>query len=101
MSHSVVLKPLNWGVFNLTAAELSYLPSEDATEPRKGLTTQGNSEVFIYLLKDYERKFSPHIVDWGLFTLMCLPSLAMPYLLWYKKKSTYEALAAQSKKKEN
>ena len=34
VSHVVVLRPLKAGYFNFSSAELSYLPSETATEPQ-------------------------------------------------------------------
>jgi len=34
VSHVVIVKPLKTGYFNFTSAELSYLPSETATEPQ-------------------------------------------------------------------
>jgi len=34
VSHVVIMRPLKAGYFNFSAAELSYLPSESATEPQ-------------------------------------------------------------------
>jgi len=34
VSHVVIMRPLKAGYFNFTSAELSYLPSETATEPQ-------------------------------------------------------------------
>jgi len=34
VSHVVIMRPLKAGYFNFSSAELSYLPSESATEPQ-------------------------------------------------------------------
>ena len=53
---------------------------------------------WIYVLKEYERYFAPRVVDWSIFGLMTLPSLAMPYFLWNQTSSKYETIAVQGRK---
>jgi len=95
VTHSVALKPRQFGSVNYTAAVITYLPSEDVTEPRTGYSSSPG-EGYIYALKDYERKFSPHYMDWGIFALMALPCLLPPVFLWYRSSKKYEL--ADSKK---
>jgi len=89
VSHVVIVKPRNVGYFNFTAAELSYLPSDSATD-RQFAHTSAPGEGGIVNFKDYDRKFSPHILDWAAFAVMTLPSLGIPFLLWHKSRSKYE-----------
>jgi len=89
VSHVVILKPKKSGYFNFTTADLSYLPSESATE-RQFAYSSAPGEGGIVNFKDYDRKFSPHILDWAAFTVMTLPSLGIPFLLWHGSKSKYE-----------
>lgn len=37
VSHTIILEPLRSGVFNFTAAQVSYKASEDATDPQVNL----------------------------------------------------------------
>ncbi|RUS86762.1 hypothetical protein EGW08_005485 [Elysia chlorotica] len=69
-THAVILKPLKSGYFNFTSAEVSYLTSEDSKE---------------------------RTLDWLVFAFMTLPSLGIPYLLWFSSKSRYD----QPKPKKN
>jgi len=97
VSHAIVARPKTFGYFNFSWAEVSYQPGEDSTELLKATST-AVGETYIYRLKDFERKFSPHLLDWGLFALMSLPSLAMPCLLWYNTRSKYVRLAEDKKR---
>jgi translocon-associated protein subunit beta len=89
VSHVVILKPKKSGYFNFTSADLSYLPSETATE-RQYAYTSAPGEGGVVNFRDYDRKFSPHMMDWAAFAVMTLPSLGIPFLLWHSSKSKYE-----------
>jgi len=87
VTHVVVLKPLKSDVFNFTSAELSYIPTEGA-EPQKAFTSFPG-EGFIMTETEFARKHSPHLLEWAIFALMCMPSLIIPFLLWYRSQSKY------------
>lgn len=94
VSHVVILRPKKPGYFNFTSAELTYLPSESATEPQLAYTS-APGEGFIANFRDYDRKFSPHLMDWVAFAIMTLPSLGIPFLLWQSSKSKYDGTKAK------
>lgn len=73
------------------------MPSEDAQEVQIGYTTDPG-EGDIIPLRDFDRRFSPHVMDWAAFAVMTLPSLGIPFLLWYSSKSKYESIVKQAKK---
>jgi len=96
VTHAAVLKPLKSGYFNFTSAEISYLASEDASEPTLGYTS-GPGEGGIMSFKSFDRKFSPHILDWVAFAVMTTPSLMIPFALWYSSKSKYDSMTKSKK----
>jgi len=96
VTHAAVLKPLKSGYFNFTSAQVSYLATEDASEPTIGYTS-GPGEGGIMSFKAYDRKFSPHILDWVAFAVMTTPSLMIPFALWYSSKSRYESVVKSKK----
>jgi len=79
---------------------VTYLTSEDAKDAQIGYTSEPG-EGFIVSLKEFDRRFSPHVLDWAAFCIMTLPSLVIPFLLWYRSKSKYELIvsAKQANKK--
>ncbi|KAK3585323.1 hypothetical protein CHS0354_040272 [Potamilus streckersoni] len=94
VTHAVILRPLKYGYFNFTAATVSYLPSEKSSERQVGYTS-APGEGGIVNSKDFERRFSPHVLDWLVFAVMTLPSLGIPFLLWYSSKSKYDISKAK------
>nr|QBH72912.1 translocon-associated protein, beta subunit precursor [Franklinothrips vespiformis] len=97
VSHVAVVRPRKYGYFNFTAAEVSYLPSDEAKQVQIAVTSEPG-EGGIIAFRDYDKKFSPHVLDWAAFAVMTLPSLAIPFLLWWSSKSKYEGLSKGSKK---
>ncbi|XP_076334220.1 translocon-associated protein subunit beta-like [Tachypleus tridentatus] len=97
VTHTVVVRPRSYGFYNFTAAEVTYLPSEIAEDVQIGYTSEPG-EGGIAAIREFDRKFSPHVMDWIAFAVMTLPSLGIPLLLWYGSKSKYEAIIKQSKK---
>jgi len=95
VTHVVILRPKRAGQFNFTAADLSYLPSDSATE-RQYAYTSAPGEGGVVNFKDYDRKFSPHVLDWAAFAVMSLPSLGIPFLLWNSSRSKYESKQKKS-----
>merc|ERR1712080_346252 len=97
-THALVLRPKKYGYFNFTSAEVKYRVSEDEdSEVRVGFSSEPGQGLII-ALKDYERQFSAHTLDWVAFAVMTLPSLGIPFLLWYSSKSKYEKIVKGSKK---
>ncbi|EDO33394.1 predicted protein [Nematostella vectensis] len=93
VSHTLILEPLKSGVFNFTSAMVTYKPSEDAPEQVAFSTAPGEGGVMSN--KDYQRKHSPHLVDWGLFSLMSIPTMLIPFMVWYRSHSKYENIKAK------
>lgn len=96
VSHVVILRPKRAGYFNFTSAHLSYQPSESETELQHAYTS-APGEGGIVSFKDYDRKFSSHMLDWVVFAIMTLPSLGIPFLLWHGSRSKYETKGANKK----
>lgn len=62
VSHIVVVRPRKPGYFNFSAAEVNYLPSDEAKEPQLAVSSEPG-EGGIIAFRDYDKKFSPHVVS--------------------------------------
>ncbi|XP_003738857.1 translocon-associated protein subunit beta [Galendromus occidentalis] len=97
VSHSLVVRPNKYGLFNFTSAEVTYRISEDSTEERISFTTEpGQGGIMPEV--EYERRFSPHYLDWAVFALVSMPSILLPYFLYHSSKSRYEGLVKSKAK---
>jgi len=87
VTHIVVLKPLKEGYYNFTSAVLSYVAKEGADVQNAFTSFPGEGGIMSEV--EYARKHSPHLLDWSIFALMCMPSLVIPFALWYRSHSKY------------
>nr|CAB3266612.1 translocon-associated protein subunit beta-like [Phallusia mammillata] len=94
VSHVVIVRPLKSGAFNFTSAVVQYVASEGSD------TTFGMSndlgELDILSLKEFKRIHASHLIEWGLFGVWCIPSIVLPYMLYYKSKSKYSLKAKKN-----
>ncbi|XP_054148671.1 translocon-associated protein subunit beta-like [Melozone crissalis] len=88
MSHTVVLRPLKAGYFNFTSATITYLAQEGAQVVVGFTSAPGQGGILAQ--RDFDRRFSPHFLDWAAFGVMTLPSIGIPLLLWYSSKRKYD-----------
>jgi len=88
-SHVLVVRPKKFGYFNFTSAEVRYKSGEEGGVTKIGYSSDPGQGLII-ALKDYERQFSAHMLDWMAFAAMTLPSLGIPFLLWHSSKAKYE-----------
>lgn len=84
--------------YNFTAAEVSYRTSEEDNTIQYAVSSEPG-EGLIIAFRDYDKKFSSHVVDWLAFAFMTLPSLVIPFFLWYSSKSKYEQIIKTKKDK--
>nr|KAF6398110.1 signal sequence receptor subunit 2 [Rousettus aegyptiacus] len=90
---SVVLRPLKAGYFNFTSATVTYLAQEDG--PVVVGFTSAPGQGGILAQREFDRRFSPHFLDWAAFGVMTLPSIGVPLLLWYSSKRKYDTPKAR------
>ncbi|KAJ8669010.1 hypothetical protein QAD02_000269 [Eretmocerus hayati] len=97
VTHTVVVRPTKPGYFNFTSAEVLYRKKEDAPRLQVAASSEPGMAYFT-AYKEYDKRFSSHVIDWAAFAVMTLPSLAIPFALWFSSKRKYEKLSKNSKK---
>ncbi|XP_070622720.1 translocon-associated protein subunit beta [Erythrolamprus reginae] len=88
VSHTVVLRPLKAGYFNFTSATITYLVQEGGQVVVGFTSAPGQGGILAQ--REFDRRFSPHFLDWAAFGVMTLPSIGIPLLLWYSSKRKYD-----------
>nr|XP_024653867.1 translocon-associated protein subunit beta [Macaca nemestrina] len=53
-------------------------------------STSAPGQGGILAQREFDRRFSPHFLDWAAFGVMTLPSIGIPLLLWYSSKRKYD-----------
>ncbi|KAK2100983.1 SWI/SNF and RSC complex subunit Ssr2 [Saguinus oedipus] len=84
----IVSGMLNAGNFNFTSATLTYLAQEDGPVVIGSTSAPGQGGILAQ--REFDRRFSPHFLDWAAFGVMTLPSIGIPLLLWYSSKRKYD-----------
>lgn len=97
VTHTIVVKPHVVGLFNITHAVISYLPNEKTSISQIGYSTE-LGQAYIQSAKEYNRRFASHAVDWAIFGLMSLPSIVLPFCMWFQSKTKYEIIMKNNKK---
>jgi translocon-associated protein subunit beta len=101
VTHIAVVRPIGAGNYDFTSAQITYFPSEKATKPQVGHSSELGS-ILIQEQKEYQRRHASHTIDWILFVIMAAPSICIPYSLWWTSSRKWEAKALQqSTKKSN
>lgn len=86
VTHSVVVRPRSYGIFNHTAAQITYYPKEDSKEVRVGFTT-APGEGNVYRLRDYERLYTSKWSVWFVFFLLAGLTTALPFSIWWQLRN--------------
>ncbi|XP_003382402.1 PREDICTED: translocon-associated protein subunit beta-like [Amphimedon queenslandica] len=90
VTHTVILRPLSSGIYNISWGSLSYISNEDGHKKVGFTSAPGNYRVLE--LSEFSREHSSHITEWIAFFLMSAPTMLLPFYLWYSSHSKYEKL---------
>uniref|UniRef100_A0A1I7ZA98 Translocon-associated protein subunit beta n=1 Tax=Steinernema glaseri TaxID=37863 RepID=A0A1I7ZA98_9BILA len=111
LTHNVTVKPLTFGRYNITAAVITYYPSDEAKQARVGYTstsgeakqarvgyTSTSGEGYIFRQKDHERLFGSKSHIWLISALMCVPPFAFIFFSWNIEVNRYKDPIVSKKK---
>jgi len=100
-SHTIVIRPLKFGYFNMTSAITTYSSGENTQDVHTVFSSEpmsGEGPIYIAAYKDFDKRFSPHFLDWAAFAVMAVPPLVIPFMLWHTCKVKYESVAGKKAK---
>uniref|UniRef100_A0A915N5W2 Electron transfer flavoprotein subunit beta n=1 Tax=Meloidogyne javanica TaxID=6303 RepID=A0A915N5W2_MELJA len=97
VTHSVIVRPRTFGIFNYTSAMVTYYPTNDAKQAIVSYST-APGEGNIYRLKDYERRFASKISVWIGFLLLAMPTTVLPFIIWFQVQKKYAKTQIGQKK---
>merc|ERR1712212_188943 len=89
VSHTIVVRPKQYGYFNFTAAVVIYLPSEESKDVQIGYTSFPG-EGGIIPQREFQRRFSPHYFDWAVFVMLAAPLVGVPFMMWFNINNKYQ-----------
>lgn len=69
LTHTVVLRPVRVGFYNFSAAEVTYRNSDESTQVQVAISSEPG-EGYIVAFRDYDKKFSPHLVGGSPFLIL-------------------------------
>ncbi|CAI5455033.1 unnamed protein product [Caenorhabditis angaria] len=90
VTHSVVLRPRAYGMFNYTSAQVTYYTGNDNLHVSY---SSAPGEGYIYRQREYDRKFAPKYTFFLTFLALVAPTTIGSYLLFQKSKSRFDAYA--------
>ncbi|ODN00373.1 Translocon-associated protein subunit beta [Orchesella cincta] len=91
VSHIIVVRPVRPGHYNFTGAQITYSPGEEQDDVIGTSSEPGT--ILVHSSVAYHRTNSPHYEEWMAFGVLLLPSLIIPYMLWFSSQSKYERMA--------
>jgi translocon-associated protein subunit beta len=95
-THTIVARPLKFGYFNFTSAVVTYSSGENTQEVHQVFSSEPG-EGYVAPFREFDKRFSPHFLDWAAFAIMSVPPLLIPFLLWHSSKAKYETVSKKSK----
>ncbi|KAH8851797.1 Translocon-associated protein subunit beta isoform 2 [Schistosoma japonicum] len=87
VTHVLILKPQINGFHNFSSATITY-KSNDLLDSAL-LYSSSPGLLTIHKLKEYNKRFTSHTMEWIGFALFVTPCLLIPYMLWHSSASKY------------
>ncbi|GAU99175.1 hypothetical protein RvY_10211 [Ramazzottius varieornatus] len=98
VTHTLILQPKEYRIFNFTAARVQYRTGEARDAQIAVGWTSSPGEGQIWEINQFNRLFAPHYADWITFLIMCVPTVGIPYFLWHTSKQRFEISRVATKK---
>nr|CAH8832058.1 unnamed protein product [Trichobilharzia regenti] len=87
VTHALVLVPQISGVHNFSSATVTYKSND--LQGNVLLHTSAPGLITIHKVKEYNKRFASHTMEWIGFALIITPCLLIPYMSWYSSASKY------------